>query len=435
MTNTKTTKRALLASVLSVLMCISMLIGSTFAWFTDTASTNVNKIQSGNLKVDLVDENGASLEGETLYFKDVNGKTNILWEPGCTYELQDVYVKNLGNLALTFVVDITGIKGDAKLNEAIEWTIVLPDGGLLPAGETSGAIKISGHMKETANNDYQNLTIEGIAITVKATQVSYENDSNGPNYDSAAKDDQFMKPAAEPFVLDKENHVITINTATAFFDLAKGSEAFGLGVNDYPDTWGVKIANDLSLYGATIEPMECWWSYMDGQNHTISDVKVDTDDKFAGLFKVGSSENTLNIKDLTLDRISVKTSSTNDPFAGVVVGYSANAVLKNITVTNSSVEGIKYSGGIIGQAGSTQIIGCTVKNTTVSGARAGGIVGDAFCEGGTASVEGCTVDDVTVTGSDSAGSIAGRLRNGIVAKDCTATNVAAGLEQVGVSMS
>ena len=53
MSKTKTTKRALLSSVLAMLLCVTMLIGTTFAWFTDTASTAVNKIQAGNLDVAL----------------------------------------------------------------------------------------------------------------------------------------------------------------------------------------------------------------------------------------------------------------------------------------------------------------------------------------------------------------------------------------------
>ena len=42
-----TTKRSLLASVFALVLCVAMLVGSTFAWFTDTASTGVNKIVSG----------------------------------------------------------------------------------------------------------------------------------------------------------------------------------------------------------------------------------------------------------------------------------------------------------------------------------------------------------------------------------------------------
>ena len=53
MTNSKSTKRALLTSVLALLMCVTMLVGATFAWFTDTASTGVNKIQAGNLDLEV----------------------------------------------------------------------------------------------------------------------------------------------------------------------------------------------------------------------------------------------------------------------------------------------------------------------------------------------------------------------------------------------
>ena len=61
MNNTRTTKRALLSSVMAMLICITMLIGTTFAWFTDSASTAVNKIQAGTLDVQLLDEQGNSL--------------------------------------------------------------------------------------------------------------------------------------------------------------------------------------------------------------------------------------------------------------------------------------------------------------------------------------------------------------------------------------
>ena len=53
MTKQKSTKRALLLSALSLLMCVSMLIGSTFAWFTDSVTSAGNKIQAGTLKIDL----------------------------------------------------------------------------------------------------------------------------------------------------------------------------------------------------------------------------------------------------------------------------------------------------------------------------------------------------------------------------------------------
>ena len=96
MENNKSTKRALLTSVLALLMCVAMLIGATFAWFTDTASTGVNKIQAGNLDVALEMKNGdnwVSAEGKTLEFKkaaDAPANEKVLWEPGCTYELPEL---------------------------------------------------------------------------------------------------------------------------------------------------------------------------------------------------------------------------------------------------------------------------------------------------------------------------------------------------------
>ena len=193
MTNRKSTKRALLGSVMAMVLCLAMLVGATFAWFTDIASTGVNKIQAGNLDVQLVDENGNSLEGKTLEFKKAANAAEgeaVLWEPGCTYELPAVYVKNNGKLALKYKVTITGINGSAKLNDVIDWTINDADLSAdhsLAAGATSEALTIKGHMKESAGNEYMNESIDGIAITVAATQDTVENDSFGNTYDKDAE--------------------------------------------------------------------------------------------------------------------------------------------------------------------------------------------------------------------------------------------------------
>ena len=192
MTNRKSTKRALLGSVMAMVLCLAMLVGATFAWFTDTASTGVNKIQAGNLDVQLVDENGNSLEGKTLEFKKAANAAEgeaVLWEPGCTYELPAVYVKNNGKLALKYKVAITGINGSAKLNEVIDWTINDADLSAdhsLAAGATSEALTIKGHMQESAGNDYMNESIDGITITVYATQDTVESDSFNNTYDENA---------------------------------------------------------------------------------------------------------------------------------------------------------------------------------------------------------------------------------------------------------
>ena len=98
MTSSKSTKRALLTSVLAMVICLAMLIGSTFAWFTDTATTGVNKIVSGNLKVGFEYWNGTKYADATnvsLFSEDTK------WEPGHT-EVVYLKVSNLGSLALKY---------------------------------------------------------------------------------------------------------------------------------------------------------------------------------------------------------------------------------------------------------------------------------------------------------------------------------------------
>ena len=96
---TKTnSKKALLSSAFALVLSVVMLIGTTFAWFTDTASTAVNKIQSGNLKVGFQYWNGekyVDAKDATLFSEET------LWEPGHT---EVVYLKviNQGNLALKY---------------------------------------------------------------------------------------------------------------------------------------------------------------------------------------------------------------------------------------------------------------------------------------------------------------------------------------------
>ena len=185
------TKRALISSVLAFTLCVAMLIGTTFAWFTDTASTAVNKIQAGNLGLALEMKEGdkwVTAEGKTLDFKKAVAGEEILWEPGCTYELPELRVTNNGNLALKYKVRITGIKGSEKLNEVIDWTIdgaTLGEEYHLRAGESQN-ITIKGHMQETAGNEYQGLKIENVAITVIAVQDTVESDSYGTTYDAQA---------------------------------------------------------------------------------------------------------------------------------------------------------------------------------------------------------------------------------------------------------
>ena len=217
MNNKKATKRALLTSVMALVMCVVMLAGTTFAWFTDTASTGVNKIQAGNLKVDIIGETGNDHVEKLDFTKKVNVTTDggttevtpaaeIFWEPGCRYLTQGFRIANKGNLALKWkavvnkgttadnpgkfdlldVIDFylvtKNVDGTTKTEEALtEFT------GNLKKTETSDVYYIKGVMKTTAGNDYQSLTLEGITITVYATQLTAEFDSFDNQYDKDAK--------------------------------------------------------------------------------------------------------------------------------------------------------------------------------------------------------------------------------------------------------
>lgn len=218
------TKKALIGSAGALVLCFALLLGTTFAWFTDNAQTKVNKIQAGNLDIALemaagTNDNGTtkwvSAEGKTLSFINEKGNAveNALWEPGCTYYTDDLRIVNKGNLALKFKVDVTGLTGDAKLNEAIDWGLLnardsepgseydytwswkntsneesfspLDDEFYLLPGECV-YMQLIAEMDQNAGNQYQGLSIDGIAITVLATQYTCEYDSTGNGYDADA---------------------------------------------------------------------------------------------------------------------------------------------------------------------------------------------------------------------------------------------------------
>ncbi len=215
MTNRKNTKRTLVTNVIALILCISMFVGSTFAWFTDSASTNVNSIVAGKLDVALLDKEGNEVTEELKFVdEDGNVKENVLWEPGATYNLSELKIANKGSLALKFKVlfnvkTITknfaevlevrvGGKAVGTLAELMADTdgvahgVILPENTVAPenkyisVGETD-LYDVSLHMLETAGNEYQGAKIEGISLIVLATQYTHEEDSFDNQYDARAE--------------------------------------------------------------------------------------------------------------------------------------------------------------------------------------------------------------------------------------------------------
>lgn len=209
MNSHRQTKRALLTSVMALVMCVVMLLGTTFAWFTDTATANVNTIKSGNLHVEIQNKAGTAID--KLEWVKENGdvianQDDILWEPGCTYLLTPFKIVNTGNLALKYKIEITGLDGSAKLLKVIKFTYKTEDGNtfdmtaegeLAANGGATGMITVSAHMDELAGNEYQNETLTGVKFTVVATQDTVEYDSNGNTYDENATYPVVAKNQAE----------------------------------------------------------------------------------------------------------------------------------------------------------------------------------------------------------------------------------------------
>ena len=224
----KSTKRALISSTLAILMCAAMLIGTTFAWFTDTASTAVNKIQAGNLDVKLM------YSTDMVTWKEATDQTKLfedsaLWEPGYT---QVVYLKvvNAGNLALKYEAGFSknytsnrgkNVNGDwyrvdnylkigtaetatkfanredvwsaiAATEKTLAKDVMLTDGWItLKAGESSKPFAVAIYMPTSVGNEAnasknRPSSVSGLGIEVRATQATVESDSFGTDYDANA---------------------------------------------------------------------------------------------------------------------------------------------------------------------------------------------------------------------------------------------------------
>ena len=224
MNTKKATKRALLTSVMALVMCVVMLVGTTFAWFTDTASTGVNKIQAGNLKMEVTYKNTADGDFEKVSKENPVFNNNALWEPGHV-EYVVLKIRNAGNLALKYKLGIniagetgsTNVLGNEfKLSDYIKFGVVDEDlsgktRDEMVAAVTDGKLIKEGYSKEShldITNANETVTLVvwmptdvgneanhktgtaaptiDLGIKVDATQYTYEKDSFDNQYDAKA---------------------------------------------------------------------------------------------------------------------------------------------------------------------------------------------------------------------------------------------------------
>lgn len=221
MKKTRSTKRALLMSGLALFACISMLVGSTFAWFTDKVESGRNVIAAGNLDVELYAGDVKVGENTKLFDED------ILWEPGMVV-YENLQVRNVGTLALKYQLSVNALEENNlnghKLSEVVKVAIIdaVADGtdratvlaaakasdkigdlsnlyltGDLEAGAVSAEQAVVIFWEPTENdNDYNanngQKTSDGkplfieFGIVLEATQKMHENDSFGNDYDKLA---------------------------------------------------------------------------------------------------------------------------------------------------------------------------------------------------------------------------------------------------------
>ena len=175
MNNKRATKRALLTSVMALVMCVVMLVGTTFAWFTDTASTGVNKIQAGNLDIKVE----YTLDGEN--WNNLDEATDIfqkgLWEPGHS-EVVGLKIHNAGNLALKYSISMNIVNETKGINKAGD-EFALSDylkvktstsGGTIGAGLVAAAFGNRNMSKTWQEVDFK--AVNAIAVDVPQPVVS-----------------------------------------------------------------------------------------------------------------------------------------------------------------------------------------------------------------------------------------------------------------------
>ena len=213
----KKTRNALIMSVFSLLLCISTLLSTTFAWLTDLEASTGNVVQSGNLKAEMYwsdDLNDWEIaNGRAMFAHDS-------WEPGYT-DVKYIKIRNAGSLSIKWrisidakneltelanvisvyyvnpvteaITSLDGMTSAGTLSSVVEnrettYGTLLPEGVVTPGYDTyETVIAIALKMDDFVDTKYQNMSIgEGFEIELVATQLAYEEDSFGDQYDADA---------------------------------------------------------------------------------------------------------------------------------------------------------------------------------------------------------------------------------------------------------
>ncbi len=416
---TKSTIRAFFVSMLSIMLCLTMLIGSTFAWFTDTATTGTNTITSGNLDLEFAynkdhSDNWTTAEDATDIFA-----ANFLWEPGAT---QVVYFKvtNTGSLALDYKVntkivkETPGVNKDGKVfnlsdflmfgfvdttaafadaeaaRAAIETPNTFSNVGTnetrLGAGKSQTFAIVIWMPEETDNEANHDGTAPEIqfGINVIASQANVESDGFNADYDSEAAFPESPKLdaiVANPKTADEFKTILD----TAF---TGGSASGTITINleddfDFANKWTTAISANYSGANTVV---------INGNGHYIKNMNAPL---IEGVF---GGDGTLTFNDLTIKDSTISAAGASDEGIGVFVNKADAS--SGITFNNCHISSVNITN--------------TADNSTL-----GGFVG--YSSAATLTFTNCSVKDSTFTGTKDIGALVGYTQSAITATDITVT--------------
>ena len=458
MTSKKNTRRALFMSITSLILCCAMLMGTTFAWFTDSVTSGNNIINAGNLDVELYygkDKNPTEkADGSTKLFTDCNGNSIEKWEPGVV-AYTNVQVSNEGTLALKYnmsinVTDINkttdggkslcdvlkvavvpngvvgttreAVLGEAKAAQSFALETFHKSGELYPAGSTlvnePSQSKVYGlvvYWPDDNTNEVDNqfnmnngkTTSDGkdlhitLGLNLTATQLAAESDAFGPDYDAGAT----TTPAWDGIdgtLPEEVEGVITISNAAEF-------AAFRTAVNSGNSFFGktVVLSADINLGNQNWTPIGAcdsaayFQGTFDGQGHTIYNLSVD------------------------------KSGDTYQYSTAGLFGWidAAAATIKNVNINGATVEGSHWVGTVAGFM-TGEISNCNVTNATVTGYnvnneangdKIGGLVG--YMNSGNGKLHNNSVNNSTIIGNRDVAGLAGAVAADNTVINNTVSNV------------
>ncbi|MDO4810610.1 MAG: TasA family protein [Eubacteriales bacterium] len=379
----KSTKKSLLLSVLSLVLCFVMLIGTTFAWFTDSVTSGVNKIVAGNLDIELeYTTNGTNwtpVTSTTKLFDDA-----ALWEPGHT-EVAYLRLSNKGTLALKYNLAIkvanevsgTNVAGETfKLSDYINMGVVEDWNGTVYADRAAARTAVTGAGVIANYSKTGNMAADAAAETLAVVVYMPEEVGNVANYktgttapsielgvslvatqdtvESDSFDNQYDKNALIPTTVNDYTSISTLlGSVTA-------SEPVAIKLSD-----DISVPNDAAKSAIKI-PANADVT-LDLNGHTISGGRSDKTPNY-GMIDVGMGA-TLTVMNGTVT-YGDDGDSGFSAYRDTITVQRGTLIVKNATIINTCSAGISSAIDIMSNTGSEDAK-LIIENSTIESSRYG----------------------------------------------------------------